>query len=123
MNRQEIYNTAITHVQEQKRPAVNEDGVVMYKFEDESCPIGALIPDDVYSDEMERHSVDCLIEDFPEVATSFDVSIDDGEVESGEVEFLYAIQSAYDYAVLNHKSEYQTEFVSMMEKTVLPLIA
>lgn len=71
MTRQEIFNRIWTHLNQQKRPAINKEGGCVYRYKTKtrtlSCAIGCLIPDELYDPEMENDGVDNLFEQFPKV--------------------------------------------------------
>lgn len=63
-SRQELFETAITHVVKQGEPAVELDEMHIlcrYRTGKLACAIGALIPDDVYSEELESKTVGQLL--------------------------------------------------------------
>lgn len=69
MNRQEVFDTIVTHLRTQGKPARAAVGNCRYRMEDPNsgevlrCAIGCLIPDELYSPEMEGAGVTPLIFD------------------------------------------------------------
>lgn len=55
MTKQEIFDKVAVHLLTQKEPSLDEKGDCMYRGADGSamCAVGCLIPDELYSDEME----------------------------------------------------------------------
>jgi hypothetical protein len=63
MTRQEIFNKVADHLLTQGKPALfDEIGDCAYRGQDGSmCAVGCLIPDELYTPEMELKSVDTLL--------------------------------------------------------------
>lgn len=61
MTNQEIFNKVHTHLLTQRTAAI-EDGACAYRAGSKSCAVGALIPDSLYTPEIEGTSVSVLIE-------------------------------------------------------------
>jgi len=64
---QDIYNAVVNHLVTQARPAMTRDGIVcQYRLEDGDtmlkCAVGGILPDDIYTPEMEGCSVVELFE-------------------------------------------------------------
>ena len=63
--------------------------VCMYRTDDgNKCAIGCLIPDELYSEAMERSTVGAIIEGFPQIKKFF---------EDCNPKFLERMQSVHDY--------------------------
>ena len=60
MTNQEIFNRVHTHLLTQRTAAI-EDGSCAYRADAKSCAVGALIPDALYTSEIEGTSVSVLI--------------------------------------------------------------
>ena len=57
INRQEIFNTVVRHLHAQGKPSIVK-GICRYRGPDNTrCAIGALIPDEFYTPEMEGKGV------------------------------------------------------------------
>lgn len=56
---QEIFDTAVNHLRQQGKLALSEDGkTCAYRGHDNTmCPVGALIPDESYSPDMEGKNI------------------------------------------------------------------
>jgi hypothetical protein len=92
MNNQEIFDTVARHIIKQGKPAVNEYGDCKYRTADGSmCAVGVLIPDDVYTEDMEWMVPDHL-------ATDKYISVDDG-AKSGVL--LLNLQAAHDMDLMS----------------------
>ena len=65
MNRQEVFDKIYLHLIEQGRKSVNSDGRCQYRYPDgDKCAIGCLIPDELYTPELEGNGVSMpIIED------------------------------------------------------------
>jgi hypothetical protein len=58
INNQVIFNQVYAHLLKQGKASVNYDGDCMYRGDaGTSCAVGCLIPDDVYTAELERKSM------------------------------------------------------------------
>lgn len=58
---QQLFDAMIAHLRAQGGPAIGGGGVCMYRTMDgRKCPVGALIPDDLYRPEMEGRDVTSL---------------------------------------------------------------
>jgi hypothetical protein len=70
MNNQEVFNRVVTHLRAQGRKSVaglgSDRPFCLYRGDDgaSSCAVGCLIPDDVYTPEMEGRGIDELVEQF-----------------------------------------------------------
>lgn len=100
MNKQELYNKAVTHLITQNCQSYDsEREFCSYRSpEGLMCVIGALIPDDLYDPKMEGVAVNGLLAAFPEVKRFL-------EVESEEDDFfLRSLQDVHDdYVSYNTK--------------------
>lgn len=57
---QEIFNHVVDHLWSQGRPAKDARGNCLYRLGNLKCAVGALIPDEIYTKDMEDISVDVL---------------------------------------------------------------
>ena len=97
MTRQEIFDKVVAHFAVQ-REAAAEYGVCMYRTPDgRKCAIGALIPDDAYSQRLEDKSVGTLSREFPGIMRASGLS-------DGDLCFLFALQDAHDGRASSNKS-------------------
>ena len=72
MTPQEIFDTVVTHLRGMEKPSAYGDGSCAYRGMDGAkCAAGVLIPDEIYSPEMEG----CPVENFP--AKDFGKSLPD----------------------------------------------
>jgi len=63
MTTQEIFDKVITHLREQKSKAVNHENKCMYRApNNKKCAFGVLIPDEIYSIDMEGKKSYTVIE-------------------------------------------------------------
>ena len=96
MTRQEIFDKVVAHFAVQ-REAAAEDGVCMYRTPDgRKCAIGALIPDEVYSQRLEDKSVGALLLEFPDIMRASGLS-------EGDLCFLFALQDVHDGCASSNK--------------------
>lgn len=92
MTNQEAFDGALFHIRKQKFPA-KMNNICLYRMEGGfMCGIGALIPDSIYSKDMEDNNVIKLLcikkDQYPELVNHFkDVNI----------KLLRDIQDAHDY--------------------------
>ena len=62
MNRQEIFDKIYLHLIEQGRKSIDSDGQCMYRSPDgDKCAIGCLIPDELYTPELEGNGANMPI--------------------------------------------------------------
>ncbi len=60
---QEVFDKVVSHLRSQGGPAVNEEGTCMYRAPGgKKCAVGCMIPDDVYSKNMECRLVSSIID-------------------------------------------------------------
>lgn len=96
MNNQEIFDTVATHIIKQGKPSVNASGRCMYRGEDDTmCAVGALIPDEVYHDDIE----DLLPNELIENGYITNVKENRGNL------LLTDLQSAHDSDLLDYDDE------------------
>lgn len=96
MTRQEIFDKVVAHFAVQREVAA-EYGMCMYRTPDgRKCAIGALIPDEVYSQRLEDKSVDTLFLEFPDIMRASGLSDDDSR-------FLFALQHAHDRCTFSNE--------------------
>jgi hypothetical protein len=68
MTPQEIFNTAYIGVLRQGDCAVNHRGECVYRAGDLKCAFGQLIPDSLYSLDMEGHRVGWVLKEYSAIA-------------------------------------------------------
>lgn len=95
---QDLFNQVCETFAEQKRQSANEDSCQYRLWGGQNgekclakCGVGALIPDEKYQHEMENHSVDTLMVDFPYL------------INPQLTEFLSSIQHAHDNSDTLHE--------------------
>lgn len=89
MTQQDVLNKVVAHMRKQQMLAMDGD-TCAYRVPGSlnRCAIGALIPDDVYSPDMERQRVeDIITSDYPALMSIFD---------GVETDYLSALQRAHD---------------------------
>ena len=96
MTDQEIFDKVATHLLTQGKRAghLMDDGEFrcMYRGpEGTTCAIGCLIPDDLYSRNMENNNIHALQDKFPEIANFFEMNSN-----ITRVFFLNSLQRAHD---------------------------
>ena len=96
MTRQEIFDKVVAHFAVQ-REAAAEYGTCMYRTPDgRKCAIGALIPDEVYSQRLEDKSVGTLLLEFPDIMMASGLS-------DGDSWFLCDLQAVHDSNAFSDK--------------------
>lgn len=100
MTDQEIYDRIVTHLRKQWARSATPDGLqCLYRSTDgKMCAVGCLIPDDVYSPQMERWSVTRLTEGWSALRPLF----------GSNIMLLNRLQMIHDQYPLN-KWEYKFE--------------
>ena len=74
MNMQEIFDTVVTHLYTQKKRAYDMEFGCAYRTKDGlKCAAGVLIPDELYSSDMERKPFSILVSKFESLQTIFDI--------------------------------------------------
>lgn len=104
MTRQEIFDKVVAHFAVQ-REAAAEDGMCMYRTPDgRKCTIGALIPDEVYSQRLEDKSVGTLVLEFPDIMRASGLSGRGlGLTSYGDLCFLSDLQGVHDSCASSNK--------------------
>lgn len=100
LDRQEVFNTVYTKLREQGKRSIVLEGTrqrCMYRGEGGTrCAIGHLIPDELYSEELEGQTVGQICSD-PEKANIVEVlNKVFGEITELDIHFLNALQFAHD---------------------------
>jgi hypothetical protein len=78
MNNQQAFDTMVQHLRKQRQKSRNSGcGTCLYRGPDGlKCAVGVLIPDELYSKEMEGQAIDRLLiserNTFPELSKLFD---------------------------------------------------
>jgi hypothetical protein len=93
MDRQKIYDTVKAHLLAQgcKSVELGAFASCLYRGpKDTKCAIGVLIPDALYSPQMENKTVDALLRRFPAIEAHLKVESD------ADVNFLIGIQDVHD---------------------------
>ncbi len=107
MNNQEAFNKIVTHLRKQGQKSVvkhpgRTDDICMYRgLNGMSCSVGCLIPDDIYSPEMEDTNVRALLERFPKVAE---------HLKDVDLIVLVEMQAVHDRGI---PDEWEDKFVSV----------
>lgn len=118
LNKTETYNNIMQYVAQQESPAKDDTGLSRYRLGSNMCPIGSMIPDEVYSPDMEGHTLYDLLQN-PEYADNLKSTLN---VESDEdVEFLSVVQMIYDEAV--NTEDFQSKFRDLMHTRILPSLS
>jgi len=98
MNRQEVFDKIYLHLIEQGRKSVNSDGRCQYRSPDgDKCAIGCLIPDELYTPELEGNGVSMpIIEDvlnkiYPDMTDE-------------DLLFLLDLQDLHDIEIIQYNS-------------------
>jgi hypothetical protein len=62
MKAQEVFDTVVTHLRNQKVKSMNDEGECLYRGPNGlMCAVGCLIPDDQYDPNMENNPIDVLL--------------------------------------------------------------
>ena len=73
MNKQEIFNTVVTHLRQQNCRSVSASGVCLYRGPNGTkCAAGVLIPDELFREGYNNLRFDYLIRYKPEIRDLFD---------------------------------------------------
>lgn len=68
----EVYDKVALHLLAQGKKAMDDEGACIYRAPDGcKCAIGALIPDEVYTDSMEGVGIEAVMKEFPVVNKIF----------------------------------------------------
>ena len=93
MNRREVFDKVKKHLLTQMKKCYSSDVLFCrYRHGDLKCAIGALIPDAIYSPNMEGKNVGRLLHSSVEVRKALDVD----PANLGDVQFLADLQSVHD---------------------------
>lgn len=106
MNRQHIFDEVVVALVAQGRPSMGNDSCMYRGPNGTRCAIGALIPEELYSIDMENRGVASLLTGFPEVGRLLSVNNDDDE------EFLQDLQNVHD----NGRYEVETFIGQFVER-------
>jgi hypothetical protein len=89
MDAQEIFNTVAKHLITQGKPArgTNENASCYYRRDGLMCAVGVLIPNGVYTSEMEHRDVSELLIDFPDTL---------GPILAANEDLLMQLQNVHD---------------------------
>lgn len=71
MTKQEIFNKVWEHYAVNKYPLGRTPNESLYKFMSTGCPVGILLPNELYKEEMEGTSFLFVCKQFPDVADYF----------------------------------------------------
>ncbi len=112
MNAQETLNTVMRHAYKQNCKS-GVQGACLYRGPNNTrCFIGALIPDDVYRQEMEKHSVSSLSDFNPVVDQHLTI---DGWPPEITYPFLRRLQSIHDRTPVGKWPKYFAMFANMFK--------
>lgn len=108
MNKQEIFDTVAKHLFTQGERAVNDDGLCCYRVQlgDKvlKCAVGALIPDEMYREEMDGFGAakgkvwSCNLDGIVRRATSGEFALPQYIIDN--LELLTDLQQVHDWAAL-----------------------
>lgn len=111
MTRQQVFDAVVLGMSKQKAIAINESGGCQYRTNDgRKCAIGILLPDELYSTNIEANSVSDLITDYtsqyiyngPDIMAvgKFFYSLIDDATESTKANsiFLQQLQECHDHS-------------------------
>lgn len=95
MNIQEAFNKVwdwtIVQNQPKSENQFEDTNYCLYRGQNNTkCFIGALIPDDLYQESMEKNSVDALVTDFPTISNLLEINND-------TLAFYMRMQTIHDY--------------------------
>lgn len=79
------------------------------------CAIGLLIPDELYTPEMEGHTVRALVKAFPFLRGVLSIENDE------DLEFLTKLQITHDVAYQENADEYRKEDLNAIELVHFPV--
>jgi hypothetical protein len=101
MNKQEVFDTVVNHLRQQRCKAVSSEGSrCAYRGDGRTkCAVGAVIPDDEYGEWMEGQGVVNVLED-PRAAAL-------RERLTGNVEMLTQLQAVHDFHMIE---EWERDF-------------
>lgn len=73
ITKQEAFDTMLTHLREQRLPAIDQTLACLYRDPNGyKCAVGCLIPDDLYNDSLENQPMEEIVEHIgmnPEIAS------------------------------------------------------
>lgn len=100
MKAQQIFDTVVHHLRQQKRKSqANNSDCLYYHPNGDKCAIGCLIPFDLYSEEMECTDTGILFFNFPELETHLKTDWDfDDYTFNYLLEWLQDIHDNFDVA-------------------------
>ena len=106
MDKQEIFNKAYLGLKSQGFAKSFDGKVCLYRdTEGRKCAVGYLIPDELYSVDMEGWVVSILVERFPEIAKILGVQDSDGPIPVSFLSFLDELQMCHDFGHTPEKME------------------
>lgn len=117
MNTRELLEKAITHVIKQGVPSKGANGHCRYRGNGGTmCAVGALIPNNLYTIQMESRSVHATIV-IDAIAFSIGCPVD-GQT----VEYLSHVQTSHDTAAYNEKflEKFKSEIIRKVSQKDLP---
>lgn len=107
---QEIFDTVLAHLRKQGEPALDITGACVYRDGNGlSCALGCLIPDSLYTPQIETAAMFHIIDDSPTVE-----SITLGEIlgkigiEPRQYKLLLDLQNAHDKLLQHFKEGWET---------------
>lgn len=113
MELQEIFDTVVKHLHEQNSQSVDEKGSCMYRGVDgKKCAVGCLIPDDLYSKDIETHGSGAT--EVRHVLAKAGVIKSEDDIFTSEQLLLNSLQRFHDYE-LECKSN--KEYLESLEYT------
>lgn len=100
MNKQEIYNKVKAHLLSQNKKSLAGKSCRYRDYVGRKCAIGALIPDALYSLDMEGQSIGALLLEFPGLCEVFGMEPLEAQADYAreDVLFLQELQSVHDIA-------------------------
>lgn len=94
MEKQEIFDRAVSHMRRQGRRAKLASGNCAYRgIDGTKCAVGALIPDELYCPDMEGKCAMILVDGFPDVRKAIFGSED---FDAGKTQLLTDLQGVHD---------------------------
>lgn len=110
MDRQAVFNKVYAAVTAQGGPSINANGCCSYRGENgRKCALGHLIPDALYTTDMEGNGARALMREFPALAR--ELGYEQQHAAKCDGNFLQALQWAHDTAADAADADPDTTFL------------